>query len=51
LNGKIANASVSILIDSREIHSYIAPDLVEQCYLKKSKHDKSWLVELVIRTK
>jgi hypothetical protein len=34
-----------------EIHSYISPNLVEIFHLKRSKHDKSWLVQLATRTK
>jgi hypothetical protein len=34
-----------------ESHSYIAPNLVERFHLKRSKHEKSWLVQLATRTK
>jgi hypothetical protein len=51
IEGKIANQSISILIDSRASHSYIAPNLVERFHLKRSKHDKSWIVQLSTETK
>ena len=40
-----------VLIDPGSTHSYITPRLVEMCSLKKSKHRKSWLVQLATRTK
>ena len=50
VEGDIAEQTVSILIDLGSTHSYITPRLVEVCTLKKSKHRKSWLVQLAIRT-
>ena len=44
--GKIAEQSVSILIDPGSPHSYISPRVVKICTLKKVKHVKSWLVQL-----
>jgi hypothetical protein len=46
VEGKIANQPIAILIDSGASHSYIAPNLVERFHLKRSKHEKSWLVQL-----
>jgi hypothetical protein len=51
VEGKITNHLVAILIDSREIHSYIDPKIVDRFQLKKSKLEKSWLVQLATRTK
>ena len=48
---KIDEQSVSILIDHGSTHNYITPTLVEMCSLKKSKHRKSWLVQLATGTK
>ena len=42
--GKIAEQSISILIDPGSTHSYITPRVVEICAFKKVKHRKSWLV-------
>ena len=49
--GKIAEHSVSILIDPGSTHSYITPRVVEICAFKKVKHIKSWLVQLATGTK
>lgn len=43
---KIGNQPLSILIDPRESLSYETPKIVEACSLKKSKHKKTWLVQL-----
>ena len=51
VQGKIAEQSVSILIDPGSTHSYIAPRVVEICAFKKVRHSKSWLVQLTTRTK
>ena len=37
VEGKINNQIMSILIGSREIHSYIAPNIVERCQLQKKE--------------
>ena len=42
---------VYVLIDLGSNHSYIHPKIVEVYALKKTKHGKSWLVQLDIRTK
>ena len=49
--GKIADQSVSILIEPGSTHSYITPTVVEICAFKKIKHTKSWLVQLATGTK
>lgn len=51
VEGKIAKQYISIIIDPRSTHNYVTPIIVEICYLVKKKHDKSWVVQLVIRTK
>ena len=51
VEGKIVNRSIVILIDSGASHSYIAPNLVEIFQLKKSKNDRSWMVQLGSKTK
>ena len=51
VEGNIAEQSTSILIDPRYTHSYISPIIVEICAFKKTKHSKSWLVQLATRTK
>ena len=47
---KISMQSIYVLIDLGSTHSYVSPKLVE-CSLWKMKHNKSWLVQLFIRTK
>ena len=49
--GKIAEQSVSVLIDPGSTHSYITPRVVEICDFKKLKHSESWLVQIAIGTK
>ena len=39
------------MIDPGASLSYITPRIVEACALKKSKHKKSWLVQLTTGTK
>jgi hypothetical protein len=51
VEGMINNHSFTILIDSRASHSYIDPRVVESLQLSRSKHEKSWLVNLAIGTK
>jgi hypothetical protein len=46
VEGMINNQTLSILIDSRASHSYIDPKMVERLKLPRSKHGKSWLVQL-----
>ena len=50
VTGNIAEQSVSILIDLGSTHSYITPIIVDICDFKKSKHNKSWLVQLATVT-
>jgi hypothetical protein len=40
VKGKIINQPVVILIDSREIHCYIDPKIVEILHLEKTKLGK-----------
>jgi hypothetical protein len=42
----IHNQTITILIDSRAIHSYIDPNMVESFNLPRNKHGKYWLVQL-----
>jgi hypothetical protein len=42
----INNQTIVILIDSGASHSYIDPNMVESLQLPRSKHGKSWLVQL-----
>ena len=46
--GKISNKTITILIDSGARNSYISPNLVEKCHLKKSKLETTSLVQLAI---
>jgi hypothetical protein len=51
VEGMINNRPLVILIDSGASHSYVDPRVVESLHLMKSKHEKSWLVQLATRTK
>jgi hypothetical protein len=51
VEAKIINQPITILIDSREIHCYIDPNIVDRLYLGKNKLGKSSLVQLDIGTK
>ena len=51
IGGKIANKNIAILIDSRASNSYIVPNLVEKCHLKKSKLEIASLVQLATGVK
>jgi hypothetical protein len=51
VEGKIINQLVAILIDSREIHCYIDPKIVDRLHLEKSNLGKSSLVQLATGTK
>jgi hypothetical protein len=51
VDGKIINHHVVILIDSREIHCYIDPKIVDRLHLEKSKLRKSSLFQLATGTK
>jgi hypothetical protein len=46
VEGKIDNQPIEILIDSVASHSYINANIVERFHLQRSKHKKSWLVQL-----
>jgi hypothetical protein len=48
VEGMINNKTLAILIDSGASHSYIDPNMVESLQLPRSKHGKSWLVQLTI---
>ena len=43
--GNISNKTITILIDSRASNSYISPNIVEKCHLKKSKLQTTSLVQ------
>jgi hypothetical protein len=51
VEGKTTNHPIVILIDSREIHIYIDPKLVDRFHLKKSNLEISCLVQLGTGTK
>ena len=51
VEGIINNQPFIILIDSGANHSSIDPIVVESFHLLRSKHEKSWLVQLATRTK
>jgi hypothetical protein len=51
VEGMINNQPFIILIDSGASHSYVDPRVVESLHLSRSKHEKSWLVQLAIGTK
>ena len=51
MEGTISNHLVSILIDPSSNLSYVSPQTIDKFKLKQVKHVKSWLVQLVIRTK
>jgi predicted aspartyl protease len=46
VEGMINNQTIVILIDSGASHSYIDPKMVESLHFPRSKHGKSWLVQL-----
>jgi hypothetical protein len=51
VEGMINNHSFTILIDSRASHSYIDPKVVEIFLFPRSKHGKSWMVQLATGAK
>jgi hypothetical protein len=51
VEGMINNHAFTILIDSEASHSYVGPRVVESLQLSRSKHEKSWLMQLAIGTK
>jgi hypothetical protein len=51
VEGMINNRPLVILIYSGASHSYVDPRVVESLHLTKSKHEKSWSVQLATGTK
>jgi hypothetical protein len=51
VEGMINNQTIVILIDSGSSHSYIDPNMVESFQMTRSKHGKSWLVQLATEDK
>ena len=51
MDGKICDQFISILIDLGSNDSYINPQLVDKCRLRKEMHANSWLVRLDIGTR
>jgi predicted aspartyl protease len=51
VEGNIDKHTIEILIDSGAIHSYINSNIVESFHLQRSKHKKSWLVQLATGAK
>jgi hypothetical protein len=51
VEGMINNPPFTILIDSGASHSYVDPRVVGSFHLSRSKHEKSWLVQLATGTK
>jgi hypothetical protein len=51
VEGMINNHAFTILIDLGSIHSYIDPKVVERLFFPRSKHEKSWLVQLATGSK
>jgi predicted aspartyl protease len=51
IEGKYNNTHVYVLIDPGATLSYIAPGAVDSNKLKRTKHAKSWLVQLATGTK
>jgi hypothetical protein len=49
--GMINNHAFTILIDLGASHSYIYPKVMEILCFPRSKHDKSWLVQVATRAK
>jgi hypothetical protein len=44
VEGKIDNQPISVLVDSRDIHSYIKSNIVEIFHLQSKRPNESWLV-------
>ena len=51
MDGKLCDQFISIFIDPGYNYSYVSPDLVDKCGLRKEVHAKSWLVQLATCTK
>ena len=46
VEGEIAEQTISVLIDPGSTYNYITLGFMEMCTLKKSKHRRSWLLQL-----
>lgn len=46
MDNKLCGKVVSISIDPKSNFSYISPNLVDKCGLRKEVHVESWLVQL-----
>lgn len=46
MEGKLCDRVVVILIDLGSNYSYVNPDLMDKCGLRKEVHADSWLVQL-----
>ena len=44
VEGMIAKKFIFVLIDPRSTHSYITQKVFESCFLRRMKHNKSWIV-------
>ena len=51
MEGNIDNKPIAILIDYGASYSYIYPNITEIFKLRKSIHEKSWLLQLATGTK
>jgi hypothetical protein len=51
VEGKTNNQPISILIDSRDSHSYLDPKTVERFQLSRRKLGKPWMVQLATGAK
>ena len=51
VDSEIVEWTVSVLIDHVSTHNYVTPRIVEMYALKKTKHRKSWLVQIATGTK
>ena len=51
MEGNIDNQPITILIDSGASHSYIDFNIIEISHLKRSNHNKYWLVQLSMGSK
>jgi len=46
MDSKLCDQVISILINPGSNYSYVSPDLVDKCGLRKEFHVKYWLVQL-----
>jgi predicted aspartyl protease len=51
VEGNIENQPITILIDSGASHTYINANIVKIFHLQRSRHKKSWLVQLATGAK